>query len=308
MLFAAEDFFRWQPHPEVWVLVLGLVGLYWYAVRAIGPKVVPAGQPAATASQKRWFVFGILLLWLAADWPMHDIAEEYLYSVHMLQHMLLTFFVPPVMLLATPEWLARLVIGDGRVGRAFLKVAAPITGAVVFNAVQLLSHWTTAVNTSVENGLFHYGLHTVLVISAFAVWMPVVSPLPELRTTIPAQCVHLFLTSIVPTVPAAWLALADGVVYQAYDTPARLWGIGVTTDQQTAGLIMKLGGSMFLWGIIVVLFFRWVGKQDRGTTARRVVLASDGSVASVEGPAALTYDDVSRAFEASGPPPKEPAT
>lgn len=306
MLFAAEDFFRWQPHPEIWVLVLGLAGLYVYALRAIGPRAVPAGQPVATAAQKRWFVLGIVLLWIAADWPMHDIGEQYLYSVHMFQHMMLAYFIPPVMLLATPEWLARLVIGDGAVGRWFLKLARPVAGAVIFNAVQLLTHWGVVVNASVENGLLHYALHTLVVITAFAVWMPIVSPLPELRTTIPAQCVHLFLISIIPTVPAAWLALADGVVYDAYDQPARLFGISVTVDQQLAGLIMKLGGGMFLWLLIIVLFFRWSAKQDRGTTARRAIVAEDGTV-TVDGPPALTYEEVTEAFQRTAPPPREPA-
>lgn len=307
VLFAAEDFFRWQPHPEVWVLVLGLIGLWWYALRAIGPKVVPAGTPVATRAQKRWFALGIVLLWVAADWPMHDVAEEYLYSVHMFQHLVLTFFVPPVMLLATPAWLARLVLTGGPIGRAFLKLARPVPAAVIFNAVQLFTHWTVVVNTSAENGAVHYLVHVLVVSTALAAWMPVVSPLRELRTSVPAQCVHLFLMSVVPTVPAAWLALSEGVIYEAYDTQVRMWGISVTTDQQTAGLIMKLGGSIVLWSIIITLFARWVSGQDRGTRHRRVVLASDGTVAAVEGPAALTYDEVAKAFERA-PAPKEPAT
>lgn len=307
MVLAAEDFWRWQPHPEVWVLVLGVTALYLYALRSLGPRVVPAGRPAATPAQKRWFVLGLVLLWVAADWPMHDVAEEYLYSVHMLQHMLLAFFIPPVMLLATPEWLARLVVGGGTAGRWFLKLARPVPAAVVFNAVQLTTHWTVIVNASVTNGLLHYGLHTVVVVTAFAVWMPVVSPLPEYRISAPAQCVHLFLTSIVPTVPAAWLALAEGVVYDAYDTPARLFGVSVTADQQVAGLIMKLGGGIFLWIVIVYVFTRWVVGQDRGTRARRVVVDDRGEVLSVDGEPALTFETVSDAFERTGPPPREAA-
>lgn len=302
-----EQFFRWQPHPEVWVLVVGLVGLYVYALRALGPRLVPAGTPVATAAQKRWFVLGIALLWFAADWPMHDIAEEYLYSVHMLQHMLLTFFLPPVMLLATPEWLARIVIGDGRIGRAFLKLARPIPAAIVFNAIQLATHWTVIVNASVENGLLHYSLHTLVVATAVAVWMPVVSPLPEYRVTVPVQCVHLFLTSIVPTVPAAWLALAEGVVYDSYANPARLWGISVTSDQQAAGLIMKLGGGFFLWTVIIVLFFRWVGGADRGIVPRRVVVDDDGRVIGVDNAPTLTYEEVTDAFAVAGPAPTDPS-
>ena len=73
-----------------------------------------------------------MLLWLASDWPMHDISEEYLFSMHMTQHMVLTYMVPPVMLLATPEWLARLVLGRGR-GQAGLLLhgAAGARGAGV---------------------------------------------------------------------------------------------------------------------------------------------------------------------------------
>ena len=311
MLLAAPssaDFWRWQPHPEVWVLLAGLVGLYVYALRSLGPRVVPAGQPVVTAAQKRWFALGMAMLWVASDWPVHDIAEEYLYSVHMLQHMVLTFFLPPVMLLATPEWLARIVIGDGAIGRAFLKIARPIPAAVIFNAVQLLTHWQGIVNASVSNGLLHYALHTLVVVTALAVWMPVVSPLPEYRISVPAQCIHLFLTSIVPTIPAAWLALAEGTLYEAYDTPARLFGISVTADQQIAGLFMKLGGGVFLWIVIVTLFFRWSAKQDRGTAARRVVVDEHGAVVSVSGPVPLTYEDVAEAFETAGPPPREPAS
>ena len=301
----SEEFFRWQPHPEVWALVLGMAGLYVYMVRVIGPTVVAKqGGVAATAANKRWFALGIIVLWLAADWPMHDIAEEYLYSVHMVQHMLLTFILPPVMLLATPEWLARLVL-QGKVGQIFLKFARPVPAAVLFNAAQLLTHWKLVVNASVENGPLHYGLHALVVTTAIAVWMPVAGPLPEYRISVPAQCIHLFLTSIVPTVPAAWLALADGSVYSAYDHGARLWDISVTTDQQAAGLIMKLIGGGYLWLVILFLFTKWVVSQDRGTNARRVTVGDDGTVLAVEGDQPLTVDDIQQAFDQAGPAPEE---
>ena len=61
--------------------------------------------------------------------------------------------------------------------------------------------------------------------------------------------------SVVPTVPAGWLTFAEGAVYDAYDQPVRVWGLSVTADQQLAGAIMKTGGSIFLWSIIVVLWF-----------------------------------------------------
>jgi putative membrane protein len=288
------DFWRWQPHPEVWVLVGSVVVLAAYALRVVGPKVVPPGTPVISRSQLAWLVLGVALLWFASDWPMHDIAEEYLFSVHMTQHLLLTFAVPPAFLLATPEWLARLVLGHGRVKRIFFKAARPVPAALAFSALQLLTHWPGVVDTSVENALVHYLVHTALVSAAFLLWMPVCGPLPELRISYPAQMLYLFVISIVPTVPSAWLIFAEGSVYSVYDIPQRLWGISVTTDQQVAGLIMKLVGGGFLWLIITIRFFQWASKFS--DTDRAIDQA---------GPAHdLTWADVEREFEEHPPPPE----
>jgi putative membrane protein len=288
------DFWRWQPHPEVWLLVGGVVVLAIYALRVVGPKVVRAGTPVISRSQLAWLGLGAALLWFASDWPMHDIAEEYLFSVHMTQHMLLTFAVAPVFLLATPEWLARLVLGQGRVKRAFYTIARPVPAAVAFSGLQLLTHWPGVVNTSVENALVHYVVHAALVSSALLLWIPVCGPLPELRISYPAQMLYLFVVSIVPTVPAAWLTFAEGSVYSAYDIPQRLGGISVTTDQQVAGLIMKLVAGGFLWLIITIRFFQWASKFSD----------TDKAVDQAGPPHDLTWADVEREFEEHPPPPE----
>ena len=101
---------------------------------------------------------------------------------------------------------------------------------------------------------------TALVLSALLLWVPVVGPLPELRISYPAQMLYLFVTSIVPTVPAGWLTFAEGTIYSAYDVPGRLWGLTITDDQQLAGVIMKLVGGGFLWVIITLRFFQWAGR------------------------------------------------
>lgn len=289
----AVDFWRWVPHPEVWLLVVGVVGLYVYAAKVIGPKVVPAGTPAVTRTQKRWFAVGIVTLWAAADWPVHDIGEQYLYLVHMVQHTVLTLVVPPLLLLATPEWLARLVLGSGRVDRWVHKLARPVPAALLFNALALLLHWQVIVNTASSNGPFHYAVHTVIVLSAFLLWIPVCGPLPELRISPMSQMLYLFITSIVPTVPGAWLVFAEGAVYSAYDIPQRMFDISVTTDQQVAGAIMKLGAGTYLWVIITGIFFRWSMQNQEAD--RQAALARRRKV--------LTFDKVAAEFEKHPPPP-----
>jgi putative membrane protein len=298
LLAAGTDFWRWQPHPEVWLLVVGVAALACYALRVVGPKVVAKGEPVVTRSQAAWLGLGVLLLWVASDWPVHDIAEEYLFSVHMSQHLLLTFVVPPVFLLATPEWLARLVLGRGQVKRVFYALARPVPAALAFNALQLFTHWPGVVNASVGNALVHYLVHTALVSTAFLLWMPVCGPLPELRISYPAQMLYLFVTSIVPTVPAAWLTFAEGSIYSSYDIPQRLWDISVTSDQQAAGLIMKLVGGSYLWLIITIRFFQWASKfSDTDKAVDQAGPVHD-----------LTWDDVQREFEQHPAPPEPPAS
>lgn len=289
------EFFRWVPHPEVWLLVGGITVLYAYAIRVIGPKAVPPGTPPVTRRQKQWFGLGIVLLWLVTDWPVHDIGEQYLYSVHMLQHTVLTFVVPPVLLMATPQWLARLVLGTGRVNTWVQRLARPVPAAIVFNALQLALHWQTIVNTSSTNGIFHYGVHTTIVLAAFLLWIPVCGPLPERRISTLSAMLYLFITSIVPTVPSAWLVFAEGAVYSVYDIPDRLWNVSVTADQQAAGAIMKLGAGVYLWVIIAVMFFRWSFAQQRQEAEQRRQRQARARQLDAEGEE-LTWDEVAAAF------------
>ena len=262
-----------QLHPEVWLTVGVLAALGFYAVRVVGPLAMQGPNPPAaiaTKSQKLCFAAGLGLLWLAADWPMHDIAEEYLYSVHMVQHLLISFVVPPLLLLSIPEWLARLIAPDtSRSSKLLNSLCHPVTAGVAFNAVQALTHWSAVVDLSVRSGAFHYLMHLLVFTTALLMWMPVLGPLRELQLSEPAKMVYLFTMSIVPTVPAAWLTFAEGTVYPAYDHGARLWGISVTADQQAAGAIMKVIGGGYLWALIAFRFFRWSSAQRRADEAER---------------------------------------
>ncbi|MBJ7505279.1 MAG: cytochrome c oxidase assembly protein [Ilumatobacteraceae bacterium] len=279
---------RFQAHPEVWVLVAFIIGAWWYAIRVIGPQSpeVRAGQPLLTRRQMWLFAGAVVVLWLASDWPVHDISEEYLYSVHMFQHMTLSYFLPPLVLLATPAWLFRAIIGAQRAGKVIRWLTKPVIAGVLFNVMVMVIHIPNLVNQSVSNPVLHYSLHISVVAASFFMWTPVVAPDHSMRIGYGGRMVYLFLMSVVPTVPAAWLTFAEGVVYKQYDIAVRVWGMSVTTDQQLAGAVMKLGGSIFLWSIIVFLWFkRFMGGYGQQQSYRRTPEHQ------------LTYDEVAREFE-----------
>ncbi len=312
---AATNPLPFQWHPEVLLLIVFLAASYVYMVRVIGPKAVPAGTPVVTTRQKVAFVSAMVMLWAASDWPVHDISEQYLYSVHMLQHMMLTYFLPPLVLLATPEWLLRVLIGNGRGYRVLSFLCRPVVAGVAFNAVVIVTHIPTVVNASVDNGPMHYGLHLLVVTLSLLMWMPVCGPFREFHLQPLGKCIYLFLQSVVPTLPAAWLTFAEGSVYKAYDIQYRLWGIGITADQQLAGAVMKTGGSLFLWAIVIFIFFKRVASSYQsehdyrraGTVPDVEVVGNDPS----SDTATLTTADVDREFAATAAHPRpgdEPTT
>ena len=228
------------------------------------------GEPVTTPFQRRAFVAATVLLLVSADWPVHDIAEAHLYAVHMVQHMAITFIVPPLFLLAMPAWLARLLVLEGGWGSRLLRrLAHPVVAGVLFNALTAITHWSGIVQWSFDSGAFHYSVHLLLFGSALLMWVPVVAPLPELRISVPGQMIYLFLMSVIPTIPAAWLTFAEGTVYKHYDDGFEAFGVTVTSDQQAAGLIMKLLGGFYLWGIIVAKFIGYSRIHQRDNQQMR---------------------------------------
>lgn len=300
-----------SPHPEVWLLVAFLTGAYVYMVRVIGPRAVAiTGGPVL--ERRHWIAFAmaIAVLWIGSDWPLHDIAEEYLYSAHMLQHMLLSYVMPPLALMATPTWLARILIGDGRLYAAVKFLAKPVVAGLLFNFCVMMLHTPWLVNASASgNGAIHYSLHVVVVSSSLLMWLPVCGPLPELRMGTAGAMIYLFLQSVVPTVPAAWLTFAESPIYDAYDKPIRLWGMSVTDDQQMAGAIMKVLGGMYLWAIVIYLFFkRFAARAHESHDYRRAGRIPAAEITGNDDDQ-LTTEDVAREFARSAAPtPPDVAT
>jgi putative membrane protein len=285
------DPWKFEANPEVYLLVVFLIAAYVYAMRVIGPRAVADGQPVFTHRNVWCFTGAMVLLFTASTWPLHHIAEDYLYSAHMLQHMMLSYFMPPLVLLATPAWLLRLLVGTGRTWRVVMFMTKPVVAAVVFNVAVMVTHIPPVVNASVQSAPLHYALHLLLVLTAVLMWMPVVGPFRELRISDAAKPIYLFLQSVVPTVPAGWLTFAEGVVYKHYNQPVRVWGISPTDDQQIAGAIMKIGGSFFLWALVVFYFFkRFATTWKEDNTYRRPP---------------LTFDQVQSEFDSTPAPPEK---
>jgi putative membrane protein len=287
-LIAAANPWAWHAHASVWV-VIGLVsGGYAAALRVVGGR---KGERAAPR-QIVCFYTGVLLLWIAADWPVHDLAERYLFSVHMVQHIVFTLVVPPLLLVGTPQWLMRWLLSPPSFSGFVKKAARPLLAAAVYNAVFVFTHWPAVVDTALRSEPLHFLVHCAIFFTALLMWFPVMNRLPDYpMLSPPGRMVYLFLQSVIPTVPASFLTFADGVIYRYYATVPHPFHLSAVADQQLAGALMKVLGGSILWGVIVVMFFRWYASEHpHGPGSRHEV---------------LTWDDVARELERTPPAPSE---
>lgn len=251
-------------------LVLGYVGL----VRRYGPLLSPRRDaPPVTTVQKWAFGGAVVTLWIASGSPLHMLADQYLFSAHMTQHLLQAFVMAPLFIVGTPGWMLEVLTRPTWLRRTIRTFGAPIIAGIVFNVVLLGIHWPIVIDLMVRNGAVHVGMHLALVLASLLMWLPVLSnsdavqpqmqPLPRMG--------YLFLMTLLPTVPASFLTFGDPAspLYPVYGMFPRLWDLPVGEDMLIAGLLMKSGAGFLLWGIIAVMFFRWAADEERREEAAR---------------------------------------
>jgi putative membrane protein len=265
------DAFPFHIHFELIGIVVALAVGYVYALRRLSPRFAPQGEPAVAGREIAWFVTGLTLFLIVEAWPLHDIGEGSLFSVHMVEHLVLAFGVPPALLKGTPWWLLRLLVKP--ILPALRIATKPIVALIAFNGVLALIHAPAMVTLMVENSTAHMLLHVALLVTATLMWWPVIGPIPDLPKMPPFMAMgYLFIQSLVPTIPASFLTFADKPIYTVYETLPRFWGISAHTDQVVAGLIMKVAGGFLLWTVIAVIFFKWANEEERADRQSRVGL------------------------------------
>jgi putative membrane protein len=251
-----------HPHYDVWALAFVLIFGYWYADRRLRPAMAPEAPPATTGQRWQWNG-GVIALFLVSSWPIHDIGEVSLFTVHMVEHMVIALIVPPLLLRGMPRWLADVTLGHPKVARFVRPLARPVPAFVLFNSTFIVIHWPDLVAMMLRGGAPHFLVHAWLFGVSILMWLPVFSPTPAIpRLAPPVQMFYLFAQSLLPTIPASFLTFSSVPIYPVYGEAAMAFGLTAVADQTIAGVIMKLGGGLFLWSTIAVIWFRWT-KQER---------------------------------------------
>ena len=257
------SWWRWSIHPSTVIGIAGLGALYIWASRKL--------DRSPTAAQKTLFFSGLLVLFASLNGPLHDLSDDYLFSAHMVQHLLLTFAVPPLLLTGTPGWMLRPIL----VRRGVRPVAEFFTRAsicfVVFNVVIAGWHLPIFYNAAMAHHGLHILEHLMFMATAVLMWWPLLSQLPEFpRLAYPGQMLYTFLLSIPMSIVAVYIAMADSVLYPAYAATPRVLPVTPLEDQLLGALIMWIPGGMIFMIILTVVFFKWNARGEDSTAGAQV--------------------------------------
>jgi len=260
---ASLSWWRWSVHPSTAIGISALGALYIWGSRRL--------QREPSAAQRSFFFSGLLLMFASLNGPIHDLSDDYLFSAHMVQHLLLTLAVPPLLLAGTPGWMLRPVLSRRRiapVARFFTR--APIA-FVAFNLVIAVWHLPAFYNAAMAHHSLHILEHLMFMAAAVLMWWPLLSQLPEFpRLAYPGQMLYSFLMSIPMSIVAIYIAMADHVLYPAYSAAPRVLPLSPLEDQLLGALIMWIPGGLIFIVIMTVVFFKWNARGEDSTAGAQV--------------------------------------
>jgi cytochrome c oxidase assembly factor CtaG len=258
VVIAAGHAFDWHLH-VVWLLALPLlVGGYLWAVRR-------RPEWAATGRQQVLFVLGVVVLVGAVTWPLGDLAAHWLLLALVLQRLLLTLAVPPLLVLGTPRPLiARLT--RPAVVDAVLRVAVrPLPAIAIVTVVAVGTLTTGAVDLAARSDVFRVVVELLVLGSGFVLWAPVLSELPGApHLSALGRGGYLIVQSIVPSFLSIVWIFARHSLYPSFTHDGKIVGMTPLLDQQLAGFLAKLSTIAVLWTVAFVIMTRAEGAQRKG--------------------------------------------
>jgi putative membrane protein len=253
--------YTWNWEPSILIGLAGQAGAYLACVGPLRGRF--AGSAPVPPARVQTFLLGVLVMFIALVSPLDILGDRYLLTAHMVQHLLITLVAPPLLLLGTPRWLLRPLL----IPRFALPIGrwltSPLVAFVLFNATFALWHVPAFYDAALRSLPIHILEHVTMFATATLTWWPIFSPLDELpRLSEPAQCVYLFFESLPPTILGALITFSGAVLYPTYRDAPRIWGLSPLDDQQVGGLIMWIPGALVFFGVLTVVFIRWLNRDE----------------------------------------------
>jgi putative membrane protein len=242
---------------------------YLYTRRFIAARKEAGGRGAGPL-QAACAVGCVLVLLAALVSPIDRLGEDYLFSMHMVQHILIGDIAPLLMLLSLSRVIMRPVTRRlMRLERALGPLAHPATGIAVWLFLIYIWHIPAMYNAALEHSGVHALEHLCFFAGGVALWWPLVQPVP-MRRRLTGLSVFAYLLVAKLSVGALGIALtwSHGVAYSYYEHVPRIWGLTAVEDQNVGGAIMMVEQSLVLVVAFATLFVRMLLQSEEDERRR----------------------------------------
>jgi cytochrome c oxidase assembly factor CtaG len=238
-------------------------------------------QVTASLWRRCFFFFGILILILSLESALDPLGDDYLFSAHMAQHLLLILAVSPSLVLGISRQTARAWLRFPLLARAERILGNPVVAW--FSAITVMTLWHLPVlyNFALAHAAVHVFQHLSFLVTATMFWWPVLNPLPEQRMKTAAAVFYLFTAAAENSVLGIILTFANPGHYPAYLHPADeygalhlirdTWGLSAAADQRLGGLLMWIPGCSVYFIAILAVIALWYAKADTDVEVPRNV-------------------------------------
>jgi putative membrane protein len=248
----------WPFDPTVYAGLVVLCLAYAWLARGVGD-----------ARRMHWlyFTLGVIVLWVSLETPLDTISDRYLDSVHMLQHVLLGFVAPPLMLLGlSPRMVGRLVRVPG-----VRAVTEPVPAQLIAGIVMIGWHIPVLYDATLYNEGLHVFEHLTFIAGGIVLYWPLLDATSAYahRQMSPGLGLVYMLVATLPQDGVALALIFSRVPFYDFYThaPRLIPGFTPLIDQTIAGSVLMILGKATLALAALVVFFRWFGAEQRADQA-----------------------------------------
>ena len=208
---------------------------------------------------------GVAILILAVATPMDEIGETYLFSVHMLQHVILIFIMPPFLILGCPHWLADFLLRTEGLGKVLSFLVKPLVACFLFNFMLAFWHIPAFYELALRDSFAHLAEHICFVGTAILMYWPLLDPgRRHTDTHNGIKLLYILGVSIGQLPLFAFLTFSTVVFYPTYAAAPRYFhNLSAIDDQILGGAIMKIAAITYMFVGLCVYFYRWYLAEPR---------------------------------------------
>ncbi|HEY9712169.1 MAG TPA: cytochrome c oxidase assembly protein, partial [Chroococcales cyanobacterium] len=221
------------------------------------------------------FMAGVLLILFSLVSPLETLGHHYLFSAHMVQHMLLGSVAPPLLVAGLTEDSVRTCLNHAWCVSLDRLFSLPAFALAVRIAVLVIWHLPAPFQSAMSNPSIHVTEQLSFLLSGLLLWWPVFKPVPEGKLPPLYAIAYIALAGFACSIMGSLFTICDTTLYSMYSRPhdplgaldliRSQWGLSQLEDQQLGGAIMwEPGCFIFLWAAMAV-FLDWLKQSGKDT-------------------------------------------